>query len=395
MTGRRHRPRLPFFFVVLLGLGACAAPAIEPPKAPARLTLLPLSFDRVPGWTDDRHGEAVPALLRSCERLKAQPPESKFMAAAGFGRVKDWLALCAEAAALPATDHARARYFFETRFEPVQALSNDRASGLITGYYEAELKGSWQPDARYRFPLYAHPPDLVSVDLGTFRAEWKGQQIYGRLDGGRVIPMPTRRDIDKGALQGRQLELLWVDDPVAAFFLHIQGSGRVRMRDGGTVRLGFAGRNGHPYVAIGRALAEAGAIPLDQVSMRSIRAWLGANPQRGQELMATNGSDVFFRILDGDGPIGAHGVALTPERSLAVDRAFLPLGLPIWLDTTDPLEPGKPLRRLAVAQDTGSAIQGPLRADLFFGFGARAADMAGAMKSQGQLFLLRPKNRSD
>lgn len=368
---------------------------VEPPKAPDRLGLLPLTFDRVPGWADDRHGEALPALLASCARLKTQPPESPFAPEARFGRIKDWLALCAEVAAIPPADHARARYFFETRFEPVQALNNDRATGLITGYYEAELQGSWQPDARYRYPLYARPPDLVSVDLGPFRAEWKGQQIYGRLIDGRVVPMPTRRAIDKGALQGRQLELLWVDDPIDAFFLHIQGSGRVRMKDGGTVRLGFAGRNGHPYVAIGRALAERGAIPKDQVSMRAIRTWLAANPQAGQDLMATNDSYVFFRILEGEGPIGAHGVALTPERSLAVDRAFLPLGLPIWLDTTDPLAAGKPLRRLVVAQDAGSAIQGPLRADLFFGFGPRAADLAGAMKQQGQLFLLRPKNRSE
>jgi membrane-bound lytic murein transglycosylase A len=383
------------FLAVVLGLAACARPVVEPPKVPDRLALLPLTFDRVPGWADDRHGAALPALLASCARLKAQPPDSPFTPEARFGRIKDWLALCAEAAAIPPADHARARYFFETRFEPVQALNNDRASGLITGYYEAELNGSWRPDARYRYPLYARPPDLVSVDLGAFRGDWKGQQIYGRLVDGRVLPMPTRRDIEKGALQGRQLELLWVDDPIDAFFLHIQGSGRVRMKDGGTVRLGFAGRNGHPYVAIGRALAERGAIPKDQVSMRSIRTWLAANPHAGQDLMATNDSFVFFRILEGEGPIGAHGVALTPERSLAVDRAFLPLGLPIWLDTTDPLAAGKPLRRLVVAQDTGSAIQGPLRADLFFGFGPRAADLAGAMKQQGQLFLLRPKNRSE
>lgn len=374
---------------------ACARPAVEPPKAPDRLALLALTFDRVPGWADDRHGEALPAFLASCARLKALPPDSPFVPEARFGRIKDWLALCAEAAAIPPADHARARYFFETRFEPVQALNNDRATGLITGYYEAELQGSWQPDARYRYPLYARPPDLVSVDLGAFRGDWKGQQIYGRLVDGRLLPMPTRRDIEKGALQGRQLELLWVDDPIDAFFLHIQGSGRVRMKDGGIVRLGFAGRNGHPYVAIGRALAERGAIPKDQVTMRAIRAWLAANPHAGQDLMATNESYVFFRILEGEGPIGAHGVPLTPQRSLAVDRAFLPLGLPIWLDTTDPLAAGRPLRRLVVAQDTGSAIQGPLRADLFFGFGPRAADLAGAMKHQGQLFLLRPKNRSE
>jgi membrane-bound lytic murein transglycosylase A len=379
----------------LLALGACAAPTVEAPGAPDRLSLEPRAFAQVPGWTDDRHGEALPAFLKSCERLKTLPPGDRLDPGGLTGRVKDWIAVCDEARAIPAADHARARYFFETRFEPAQAFGNDGAQGLITGYYEPELRGAWQPDARHRYPIHGRPPDLVSVDLGKFRGEWRGQQVYGRLDGQHVVPMPTRRDIEDGALKGRQLELLWVDDAVDAFFLHVQGSGRVRMKEGGVVRLGYAGRNGHPYVAIGRELAQAGVLPLEKITMQTIRAWLRDNPAAGQELMARNGSYVFFRVLDGEGPIGAHGVALTPARSLAVDRVFWPLGLPLWLDTTDPLDPGRPLRRLVVAQDAGSAIVGALRGDLFFGFGEPAAAYAGAMKNAGRLFALRPKNRSD
>jgi membrane-bound lytic murein transglycosylase A len=379
----------------LFALGACAAPTVEAPRAPDRLSLEARSFAQVPGWADDRHGEALPAFLKSCGRLKALPPGDRLDPGGLAGRVRDWTALCDEAATVPPADHARARYFFETRFEPAQAFSGDAAQGLVTGYYEPELRGAWQPDARYRYPIHGRPPDLVSLDLGKFRDEWRGRQVYGRLDGQQVVPMPTRRDIEEGALKGRQLELLWVDDPIDAFFLHVQGSGRVQMKEGGVVRLAYAGRNGHAYVAIGRELAQAGILPLEKITMQTIRAWLRANPAAGRELMARNASYVFFRVLDGEGPIGAHGVALTPARSLAVDRAFWPLGLPLWLDTTDPLDSGRPLRRLVVAQDTGSAIVGPVRGDLFFGFGEQAAAQAGAMKNLGRLYVLRPRNRGE
>jgi membrane-bound lytic murein transglycosylase A len=224
-----------------------------------------------------------------------------------------------------------------------------------------------------------------------FREDWKGQRLTGRQVDGRLVPYPTRSEIDAGALAGKGSELLWVDDAVDAFFLHVQGSGRVVMENGQLVRLGFAGRNGHPYVAIGRELISRGAIPRERMSMQAIRAWLKANPGEASEVMALNPSFIFFRIIDGEGPIGAEGVPLTPGRSLAVDPAFVPLGLPIWLDTTDPLKPEQPLRRLVVAQDTGSAIKGPVRGDLFWGFGETAAAKAGSMNQRGRYFLLLPR----
>jgi membrane-bound lytic murein transglycosylase A len=187
------------------------------------------------------------------------------------------------------------------------------------------------------------------------------------------------------------LELLWVDSAIDAFFLHIQGSGRVAMADGGVVRVGYSDTNGQPYRAIGRDLVESGEISSDRISMQTIRAWLAAHPNDAEAMMARNRSFVFFRILQGDGPIGAMGVALVPGRSLAVDRRFVPLGLPVWLDATDPLSPGTPLRRLMVAQDTGGAIRGPVRGDVFWGHGAKAAARAGRMKSRGRYFLLLPR----
>lgn len=243
----------------------------------------------------------------------------------------------------------------------------------------------------YRTPVYARPMDMVTADLGLFREEWKGKTLVGRVVEGRLRPFPPRAEIEAGALEGEGLEILWIDDPVDGFFLHIQGSGRVAMNDGRIVRLGYAGQNGHPYVAIGRELIERGAIPRERMSMQAIRAWLKNNPDDAPRLMASNPSFVFFRELKGPGPIGAHGVPLTPGRSLAVDRSFIPLGVPVWLDTTDPLSPETPLRRLVVAQDTGGAIRGPVRGDLFWGFGADAAAKAGPMKQAGRYYLLLPK----
>ena len=308
------------------------------------------------------------------------------------GAVSDWLPLCAAAGKVGRGDDQAARYFFETWFTPYLATDNGSPQGLFTGYYEAELHGAWTRRGRYQTPIYSPPAGLISADLGRFNDQWKGQSITGRVVGGRLTPLETRAEIEGGALTGKGLELLWVDDPVDAFFLHVQGSGRVAMEDGQVVRLGFAGRNGHAYVSIGRELVNSGAIAKDRVSMGTIRAWLKAHPGQGAKLMARNPSYIFFRVAKGDGPIGAQGVALTPGRSLAVDKRFVPYGLPVWLDTTDPLKGNATLRRLVVAQDTGGAIKGVVRGDLFWGFGAAAGERAGSMKQSGRYFLLIPNS---
>ena len=299
--------------------------------------------------------------------------------------------MCKALAGLRQPSWKAARKFFEIWFQPYQASGQNGPTGLFTGYYEAHLHGARKRDNTYRFPLYRRPPDLVSVDLGKFRDTLKGERVAGVVVDGRLAPYADREAIARGALDRRGLELLWVDSAVDAFFLHIQGSGRVTMSDGGVVRVGYDGANGQPYRAIGRDLVDNGAIPADRISMQTIRAWLAAHPGRAQAMMARNRSYIFFRTLQGDGPIGALGVALTPGRSLAVDRRFIPLGVPVWLDATDPLSATTPLRRLLIAQDTGGAIRGPVRGDMFWGHGADAASRAGQMKSHGRYFLLLPR----
>ncbi len=302
-----------------------------------------------------------------------------------FGLAGDWKPACTAAATA-----ADARGFFERWFRPHKASNNQASAGLFTGYYEPELRGSRRPGGRFTVPLYRRPPDLVTVDLGLFKEEWRGQRLGGRVVGGALRPFANRAEIDAGAIAGRNLEMLWVDDAVDAFFLHIQGSGRVVLEDGSVVRVGFDSANGQPYYAIGRELVARG-VPTGDVSMQSIRAWLASHPDEAAAVMAKNPSYVFFRALDGDGPLGAEGTVLTPGRSLAVDRAFLTMGLPVWLDAEDPLDPRLRVRRLLISQDTGGAIRGPVRGDIFWGYGAEAAERAGRMRSSGEYWLLIPR----
>ena len=373
-----------------LVLAACAQK--KPPEPPpARLTLAAAGFADLPGWERDDQSQALPVLARSCERLLRQPADRALGPEGAMGRVADWQAPCAALKSVPPGDAAAARAYFQDWFVPRLAGNNGEPEGLFTGYYEAELRGSRRPHGPYRTPLYRKPPELVMVDLGEFREHLKGERIAGKVVDGRLRPFDDRKAIEAGALKGRNLEMLWVDDPVEAFFLHIQGSGRVLLDEGGEVRIGYDGQNGHPYVAIGRELVARGVMPKEQVSMQSIRAWLAANPGEAAALMDKNPSYVFFRVLEGEGPVGAQGVALTPGRSLAVDRSFVPYGVPLWLDAEDPLDPKARLSRLMVAQDTGGAIRGPVRGDVFWGHGADAEARAGVMKSRGRYWVLVPR----
>ncbi|MES1240603.1 MAG: MltA domain-containing protein [Acidobacteriota bacterium] len=359
--------------------------------AEERLVLEPASFEDLPGWSGDDLSQALPALLRSCRRLVRRPSEEALGIA---GTAGDWKAVCEAAARVPARPDA-ARAFFESRFQPFAASASGAPEGLFTGYYEPLLHGSRTRSERYRVPLYIRPPELVMVDLGDFREELKGQRIAGRVEEGSLVPYPDRKAIDSGALAGRKLELVWVDDPIDAFFLHIQGSGRVKLDVGGEMRVGYAAQNGHPYFAIGRDLIERGALTRETVSMQTIRQWLEEHPDEADDVMARNASYVFFNELKGAGPLGAQGVALTPGRSLAVDRKHWPLGVPIWLDAEAPSprpgEPDRPLRRLLVAQDTGGAIRGAIRGDVFWGHGEDAAEIAGRMKHRGRMWVLLPR----
>ncbi|MCB2102754.1 MAG: MltA domain-containing protein [Rhodobacterales bacterium] len=381
--------------VLLAGCGLREARLGEPP--PAKLSLTPVPFKALPGWLDAKLAPALPALRRSCAVIMAKTNDAPLSGVGSIsligGYIRDWRPACADLERTADGDERLARYFFEKWFEPFRAANNGNQDGRFTGYYEPELEGSWQRSARFHVPLYKLPDDIISVDLGAFDVADKGRSVAGRLEGRRIIPYADRAEIEAGALEGRGLELLWVDSPVDAFFLHVQGSGRIRLPDGSTVRVGYAGRNGHRYSSIGRFLVAEGRIALKDASLQTIRAWLLAHPAEGRQVMQRNKSYVFFRMVEGDGPVGAQGVVLTPEHSLAVDRSFIPLGVPLWLDTTDPRPQAKgaPLRRLVVAQDTGSAITGPLRGDLFWGHGLLAGLAAGPMNQEGDLYLLLPK----
>lgn len=377
------RPRR-FLALVVLGLLAGCVPHQPPPP---QLTLTPASFDALPGWSDDHTADALAALVASCGALDRQPDSAKIGPAALGMTAASWRAPCAAARATPAND-AAARAFFTGQFTPYLAGNNGDSTGLFTGYYEPLLHGARQQGGRYQTPLLKRPPDLVMVDLGRFRPAWHGERIAGRVANGNLVPYPSRAQIERGALNTKELALLWVDDPADAFFLQVQGSGRVDLADGTQVRLGYDGQNGQPYVAIGKILVERAALPASDVSLQSIRAWMAAHPDQAAALMDENPSYVFFREQSGPGPVGAEGVVLTAGRSLAVDRNFIPLGAPLFLDIGDS---ATTLHRLMVAQDTGGAIAGPVRGDVFWGFGPEAEAQAGAMRAHGRYFLLLPK----
>ena len=378
-------PRYWLALCLALLLATCA-PTPKPP--PPTLTLSPARFSDLPGWNNDSSAAALAAFVKSCAELDRRPDSAAIGPATLGMTAAAWRKPCAAARATSAND-AAARAFFTAQFTPYLAANNNDSDGLFTGYYEPLLHGARQRGGKYQTPLLKRPADLVMADLGRFRPAWHGERIAGRVVAGNLIPYPSRGEIERGALDAERLALFWVDDPVDAFFLQVQGSGRVALPDGTEVRLGYDGQNGQPYVAIGKKLIERGALTADQVSLQSIRAWIAAHPDQAEALMDENPSYVFFRELSGDGPIGSEGVVLTAGRSLAVDRNFIPLGAPIYLAIDDS---AAPLQRLMVAQDTGGAINGPVRGDVFWGFGADAEARAGAMHARGKYYLLLPKD---
>jgi membrane-bound lytic murein transglycosylase A len=372
----------------LLALAACTPHPPPPPK----LTLAPTRFDALPGWQTDDLAGAVEAVQRSCGALQKLEAAATIGPNGVAGTAADWRKPCDDAAALGDASGAAVRQFFERDFVPWKLGNNGKSKGLFTGYFEPELQGALAPGGPFETPILKRPPDLVSADLGLFRPDWRGERIAGKVVAHRLVPYATRAEIESGALDPMHLAFIWVDNPIDAFVLQIQGSGRVKLPDGSFMRLGYDGENGRAYVPIGRLLVERGEMKREDVSLASIRAWLVAHPTEAGALMDENPSYVFFRELDGHGPIGAEGVVLTAGRSLAVDPAFLPLGVPLWLDVA---QNGRALRRLVIAQDTGGAIRGPVRGDLFFGFGADAEAKAGPMRAEGSYYMLLPRAVSE
>jgi membrane-bound lytic murein transglycosylase A len=385
---------------LLVGLGLLLWWLTRPGPPPAipsdQMDYRSVPFTALEGWEQDDHGAALAAFLRSCDRIGAWPADRRLSGRDGVaGSAGDWAGSCRAARAVQAEKPDQARLFFEQQFRAVAVRFAGQAVGLFTGYYEPLLRGSRVRGGANAHPLYGRPRDLVSVNLGEFSDSLKGQHIVGRIQGRRLRPYHEREKIAAGALAGKGLEIVYVDDQVDAFFLQIQGSGRVRLADGEEIRLGYAAGNGRRYFAIGRELIQRGILTKENVSMQSIRAWLSAHPVEARRVMDMNPSYVFFRELQGPGPIGVLGIALSPGRSIAVDHRLIPLGIPIWLQSSHPAanpdQMEQPLRRLVLAQDTGGAIEGGVRGDLFWGHGARAAAIAGRMKNAGRWFLLLPR----
>ena len=363
-----------------------AQPAATTTPPPSARPLQAARWSELPGWGDDDLAAAWPAFLLSCRALASRP------------QWPQWKTACDEAKGLTSPSTATIRRFLEARLQPWLLTNPDGSTGgLVTGYYEPLLRGARTRGKPYLQPVLGVPADLLTIDLGAVLPELKSMRLRGRLDGNKVVPYYSRAEITSREKDNPDRALLWVDDPVELFFLQVQGSGRVKLPDGSMTRLAYADQNGHPYQSIGRVLVDRGELTLDQVSMQGIKQWARANPARVGELLNANPSYVFFReqaIKSGqsgaaEGPSGALGVPLTPERSIAVDPRHVPLGAPVFLSTSQP-ESTTPLRRLVLAQDTGGAIRGVVRADLFWGFGAQAGTQAGRMKQQGQMWVLLP-----
>jgi membrane-bound lytic murein transglycosylase A len=386
---------------LLAGCETAPPPTVAPPPAPPvagephHLTLRMVAFSDLPGWTNDHWSQALPALLKSCTRILQMPPDLAVGQNGIGGTARDWLGPCGALKKVGAGDDQGARRALEGWFTPYAMTDNGRPDGLFTGYYEAEVNGSRTRHGTDQVPLYGRPRELVTVDLARLRPDLAKDmgnvQLSGRVAEGRLDPYPPRSEIETKGLGDNAAPLFWLDDPVSSHILHIQGSGLVHLDDGSVQRIAVAATNGQRFIGLGHILAEHGKVEAGS-TMPQIRDWLHAHPDQAKTLMAENPRYIFYRPVVGEGPIGAEGVALTPARSLAVDPHFVPLGAPIWIAATAPS--GTPLARLMVAQDTGAAIKGPVRGDIFWGSGEPAFQDAGSMKSTGQAWILLPRERS-
>ncbi len=367
----------------LMLLAACGTPVRKPaPDVAPVARFVPVGWNKLPGWRADDALAAWPAIVNSCSAIASRP---------------EWAPFCDAVVAASPGDAAFVRGFLEQHLAPYRVVRQTGrrrdTHGLVTGYYEPLLRGSRERVGAFQTPLYRRPADLLVVELASLYPELKGKRVRGRVEGNKVVPFYSRAQSTQApGLAGH--EIVWIDDAIDAFLLEIQGSGRVQLPGGETIRLQYADQNGHPYRSIGRYLADQGVMKIEEVNMPAIRAWLAANPARLREVLDANPSVVFFTegpLADpAIGPKGALNVPLTAGRSIAVDPAVVPLGAPVYLSTTYPSSE-LTLQRLVVAQDTGGAIRGPARADLFFGFGAEAGAQAGMMKQDGEMWLLWPK----
>lgn len=360
----------PFFTTVIRAAGLCAlllSTACSVAPKGDNFKAYPITYNDLPGWQYDQHAQALQTFKESCPIL-ARKGRGRSEGSGLDVPTRVWQSLCSDAQSVSISDNESAKSFFERRFAPYRVMNNDKEQGLFTGYYEPLLYGSMKKEGHFKYPLYSPPAGMRK-------------------------PYYTHSQINHGALNGKKLEIVWVDDPVMRFFLQIQGSGRVVLADGRELFVGYADQNGHPYESIGKVVGEEGLLPKDQINFFTLRQWLYDHPKQAMEIMERNPSYVFFKLRDKPA-VGSVGAVLTPMRSLAVDSRHIPYGLPLYLQVQLPAQPGaspQPFNRIMIAQDTGGAIRGPIRGDIFFGNGPQAEYYAGYMKNRGGYALLVPR----
>lgn len=356
-------------------------------KPSSSFELHPIKFSELPNWDKDQLTQVWTPFIRSCSKLKEMPEETIFL---NDQSITNWNAVCRKALSLHEPSETLIRNYFESNFTPYAVSVNNDNKGLFTGYYEPLLRGSRVKNKQFNVPLYKRPNDLVTIEnLGLFRKDLKGLRLSGRVVDNNVIPYFTHAEIDGGGILAGN-ELLWIRDPIDAFFIQIQGSAAIKLENNKVIHINFAASNGRAYTAIGKILIEQNLLNRNEVSMQSIRHYLETHPQQMKSILFQNESYVFFKEIE-DGPVGAQGVVLTPERSLAVDPLYISYGTPIWLDIPHPLNKSR-IQHLVIAQDKGGAIKGPLRGDYFWGTGQKAGESAGVMKSIGTYYLLLPNS---
>jgi membrane-bound lytic murein transglycosylase A len=361
----------------------------------AEVVLKQTPFTQLPGWKTTKVQKSLLAFRVSCKAFLQQDPEESVGSQHINLKAKDWQPACQAALSIDPVSETAAREFFQKWFTPVEFNKRKPVPGLFTGYHMALLHGSKTYSKEYNVPIYGLPSNLLTIHLGQFVPSLKDRRLFGRLQDNKVVPYYTREEINKGAIAKTAPVLVWVNNEIDRYILEIEGSGTVELDDGTHLYLGYAGENGAPYTAIGRILIEKGIMTKDNASMQHIRRYLEANPQEKDKILNKNKSFVFFHFLKNDAALGAQGVALTPGYSLAIDRKWIPLGAPLWLHTTRPTKQSdneKIMQRLMIAQDTGGAIRGLVRGDIYWGAGENATYIASRMKNLGHYWLLLPRH---
>jgi membrane-bound lytic murein transglycosylase A len=388
---QRRMRGLGFAAALIVGIGAAyAQPALGPLRLPDT-ALEPLAFSDLDGWAADDHAQAFTAFRASCAPLVRTRVADERPVTAALAHV------CRRALALSHVDEAKAREFFEQNFRPLRISRLGETQGFVTGYYEPIVEGSRFPTREFTVPLYRRPADLVAPGERKGEAFPNRGPASRRTQDGKLVPYYDRGEIEDGALDGRHLEICWLKDPFAALTIQIQGSARVRLEDGLIMRVNYAAHNGLPYTPIGRVLIERNLVPREEMSLDRIRKWLNDNPDQAKEVRSKNQGFVFFRITglaDESEPAGGEGVRLTPGRSIAVDRPLHAYGTPFFIEADLPIEGAAaktPWRHLTIAQDTGSAIVGPARADIYFGAGEEAGRIAGRVRQPARVAMLVPR----